>query len=478
MSKTFKILSLVFYFTFIINSLAAQQWQFFAGKLFQYSSVPDDWIWRYHINDKMYVGDFTGNGNHDALIMNGNRSALLKMDWNAPVNDKVVQIWRSNNNYIGSWQKRESDHYLTGDFNGDGKDDILCISPVTNCAMLLTYGVGGGFFYSLWSNNCNGWISSYWQLKAGDKYVVGDFSGRGRDEILCISQDGWNKLLYFNGSVWINFWSNDGITSIGGGPTATFLTGKFLQASKDELLSIGAGTWATIRRFNTSRNDWDWMWSQYGAVQFAGWELPLNNNDQIVTGNFSINNNYDEIFFVRQEGRSGYQLPARLIGVNSEMDYKSYWYNNKNNMLTSGYTLAKDRNSYYKIKYNNTDYLFRFSMSGSNAVTTTYEVFQYNNNLAKSSGEALIKAEAVLSPENQYILYPNPSHKIVNIERYSAENSCNYQIFNMLGIKIREGYMEVGQLSEKLDLNILTPGTYMVRLIDGSRTFTKKLIVN
>jgi len=57
-----------------------------------------------------------------------------------------------------------------------------------------------------------------------------------------------------------------------------------ITSGKDELLTI-SGTWVTTQRFDGS--NWQWIWSQYGANNFASmYILPLGSDERVMTGNF------------------------------------------------------------------------------------------------------------------------------------------------------------------------------------------------
>lgn len=478
MRKLVKILGIFFLILVAGTQINAQQWSLFSGRTLHSGYDPLDVTWRYSVDDKFFIGDFIGNGNDHMLIINSPRSALFRLDWEDPTGYRINRIWRGDDNWIGGWNFRESDTYVVGDFNGDGKDELLCVSHEVDWAGIIVYY--DNTFVTAWSNRGINTIGS-WAINAGDRYISGDFSGRGRDELLCLAQNGWAMLLYFNGSQWIYVWSNGGNNIIGGvnvnGQANRFLSGRYRQSEKDELLTIAGETWTTVLRYNPSRVDWDWTWSQYGAVQFAGWPLPLNANDIIVPGNFDIRNNYDELLFVRDGNRFATGLPARLIGVNSERDFVSYWYNNSNNFIMSGYPIAQDRNYFNKARYNGRDYLFRIFMRGSsNVVGVSIHAIQFNNAVSESEERSGIQTSR-LTKETPCKVYPNPAGDFVSLERYSAENECIYQVYNLLGVLLYEDRIPAGQLCQSLNTSDYKPGAYIIKIRDGNKFYSEKLII-
>ena len=74
---------------------------------------------------KCYAADFNGDGRSDVLVHSGNS----------------IQTFRSNGAQLdiafsavervpGSWQFQPNDQFFTGDFNGDGKDEVVVFNGV------------------------------------------------------------------------------------------------------------------------------------------------------------------------------------------------------------------------------------------------------------------------------------------------------------------------------------------------------------
>ena len=116
------------------------------------------------------TGDFNGDGRDDVLW------------WNY---DRQVSTWTGNAN--GGFTKNaaspvmtsSSDWYVTGtgDFNGDGRDDIMWRNIATGAVTNWLAAPGGGFA----ANDANALhqVATSWWI-AG----TGDFNGDGRDDIL------------------------------------------------------------------------------------------------------------------------------------------------------------------------------------------------------------------------------------------------------------------------------------------------------
>ncbi len=114
------------------------------------------------------TGDFNGDGRDDVLLRNANG---LVNDWLGQANGGFVSNHAVANYALGTnWTLAG-----TGDFNGDGRDDVLWRNEVG--AMSQWLGQANGSF--AWNPNAAYQLPTNWQAAA-----TGDFNGDGRDDIL------------------------------------------------------------------------------------------------------------------------------------------------------------------------------------------------------------------------------------------------------------------------------------------------------
>lgn len=144
-----------------------------------------------------------------------------------------------------------------GDFNGDGRGDLLCHDPSTG-ARHRKYSETTGFSAS-WTS----WSSNAWCNHAGSRVFVGDFNGDGRDDLLCSDTSGrkWVDLgPTFAGTEsasweWLNAnWCH----------TFDLRVGDFDGDGSDDLLCHDP---------NTGR-----LWLDYANDGFAGTDSSYNNS--------------------------------------------------------------------------------------------------------------------------------------------------------------------------------------------------------
>lgn len=229
--------------------------------------------------DKFSAGDFDGDGYDELLCLqnvSGSWVSIFRFsEQNLP--NPWQYFWTNmGSGYIGNWYIVTGDVILPGNFSDSTYASLICIRNQSQTKSLLQRFQTNSWSWSqIWFNNS--YIGS-WLLSGVDKYYVGDFSGDGIDELLCVQVTGgtsdWMKLIQKE-NFWTTLWTNNGQSGNAGiNPYRGLLhVGNFDQDSADEL--IGIGSWATKFDLNTS-NEWSWSWSTYESGRLSDWSVNPN----------------------------------------------------------------------------------------------------------------------------------------------------------------------------------------------------------
>jgi hypothetical protein len=231
------------------------------------------------------------------------------------LNEEFIWQWgNGGNGQIAGWYMNQGDKFITGDFDQDGRDEILAVAQ-NGWSKLLKYD--GTIWQGQWHNNGNGQIDG-WNMNQGDKFIAGDFNQDGRDEILAIAQNGWSKLLRYDGTTWQGQWHNNGNGQVDGwnmNQGDKFIAGDFNQDGRDEILAIAQNGWSKLLRYDGTT--WQGQWHNNGNKQIAGWFM--NQGDKFIVGDFNKDGR-DEILAIAQ---NGWSKLLRYDGTN----WKDVWHN-------------------------------------------------------------------------------------------------------------------------------------------------------
>jgi hypothetical protein len=151
-----------------------------------------------HSFHKCYAGDFNGDGKDDVLIHNGNSILIYRSN-----GTQLDIVFSAVERVPGSWQFQPGDKFYIGDFNGDGKDEVVVYNSrdwvMEYLGLLADDGNGGLRLIARYDNAMPGW-----QFHRNDEFYVADFDGNGRDDLFVFNGDNWAfpyvGMLRSNGS--------------------------------------------------------------------------------------------------------------------------------------------------------------------------------------------------------------------------------------------------------------------------------------
>lgn len=211
-----------------------------------------DWIGGWHLgaSDRTWAGDFDGDGRNDLFVRSRDWAAFLRSTGLGFELAWISGDPGQNANWIGGWHLGDGDQHLVGDFDGDGRDDLFVHSGGW-AGLLLSNGAG---FDAVWmtgdpEQNAN-WVGG-WHVGAADKFVVGDFDADGRSD-LWVHNGGWAGMWRSTGNGFQEGWiSGDPATKgnwIDGwhlGPEDRYVSGDFTGDGRDDLF-VRSNQWAAL----------------------------------------------------------------------------------------------------------------------------------------------------------------------------------------------------------------------------------------
>lgn len=146
--------------------------------------------WQFGRNDQFHVADFNGDGRKDLIISNG-------QDWSTPYlgmvrsNGTSLTVVRRYDGVLAGWQMRRNDRLYVGDFDGNGRDDLFVWNGTDWSTRYLAMLRSDGAAYTMVRRYDNSLVG--WQMSAGDRHYVGDFDGNGRDDLYVFNGADWSK---------------------------------------------------------------------------------------------------------------------------------------------------------------------------------------------------------------------------------------------------------------------------------------------
>jgi hypothetical protein len=158
------------------------------------SANPTDWEgntgWCSHSGAQLHMGDFNGDGRDDLLCHDTGNG------------HKWIAYAQGSGEFTGTdwersmgWCSHSGAQLRIGDFNGDGRDDLLC-HDTGNGHKWIAYAQGSGEFTGTdWER------SMAWCFHPGAQLRIGDFNADGRDDLLCHDTGNGHKwIAYAQGS--------------------------------------------------------------------------------------------------------------------------------------------------------------------------------------------------------------------------------------------------------------------------------------
>ena len=425
--------------------------------------------WNAIDSDKFYTGDFDGDGAEELLCVqtgsNHNWMTLLKFE-----NGKWKWKWSNYGNSHVMLPYR--DNFIVGDYNGDGKDELL--------------GNDIDGFTTLFRYENNNWIWAWSDYGANhaiipykDKLISGDFDGDGKDEILGSDLPfGWMTMFNFEKNDFRWGWSTNGTNHPILAYRNNFIKGDFDGNGRDEFL--GFSSWATL--FNFQNNNFNWGWSTNGSNNFSGWNYPLPPADRLLIGSIDSQDFKDEIMFIQTGTNAAWAATKDFKTDNS--GWNDNWFANPENGMPfiNDWSIANGggtNTKYHLIKaiVNEPEYLIAFRKFGCTTNNYNYLINMYKSTNGTNKSAILendFEQENSKIIEKNWLIFPNPTSGFFNIIVNNVKESSTIEIYNSTGILI-ETIVDVLNSEHEVNLSAYSCGLYLVVLKNSNEVYFKKV---
>lgn len=148
--------------------------------------------WEFRSSDVLIPADFDGDGKTDLYVINLTAWNTAYLTMLKSTGTGFVPVRRFDT-YLPGWDEMKGgDQFYAGDFDGDGKADLMVFNG-TDWSMpyfILLQSTGSDLVYR---HRYDRFLPG-WEMGRHEKFFVGDFNGDGRKEVLTQNTEDWNQV--------------------------------------------------------------------------------------------------------------------------------------------------------------------------------------------------------------------------------------------------------------------------------------------
>ncbi|HEY0965535.1 MAG TPA: FG-GAP-like repeat-containing protein [Candidatus Saccharimonadales bacterium] len=248
---------------------------------------------------RVFSGDFNGDGKDDLAAVydydsNGTTGIWTWIGQGNNTFNAPSRVW-----YGTSWNASKS-KFTVGDFNRDGKDDLAAVYDYGNStSKIWTFSSTGTGFTpkTVWTSTSGGWDANKSRLLAGD------FNGDNRDDLAALYDygSGTTGLWTWNGNGDGTFNTRSRVWYDTAWPTAgSYTIGDFNGDNRDDLAAIRYAGSSTSTIWTISNSGSGYTKKNVWSSTSGGWDI---NKTQLFAGDFN-GDNMDDLAAAYDHGNS------------------------------------------------------------------------------------------------------------------------------------------------------------------------------
>lgn len=141
------------------------------------------------VGARLLPGDFDGDGRSDLIVVGGVDHSTLSTAFSNGSGGWTVRTTTPGS--FTDWASRHDAVVLSGDFDGDGRTDVALTGPSTWSTLPVAMSNGNGSFAVV-----NGSVGAFaeWSSRFGARHLLGDFDGDGCTDVALTGPTTWSTL--------------------------------------------------------------------------------------------------------------------------------------------------------------------------------------------------------------------------------------------------------------------------------------------